>query len=775
MKKLKLTFVFIALATLTCFSQLQNRYWYFGNNAGIDFGNLLNNPQPISGIGNNQGEGVASISDQLGNFLFYTDGNKILRGLNNLVPATLLGDGSSSQSSIIVPSPDSCDLFYIFTVDECYNAARTYGNSVGLQYATVNRSSWVVSNSTRLDSTCCEKVTAIPHSNGTDYWIVSVRPSTKDLIVYSLTSAGVILHKTITINNLSNNFRKGRFGYIKSSLDGTLIAIASGFEGNKGENGNTQSYSDYKSWVDLLRFNPATGDVTSFLKTFETFKNGTKTDTITGAYGVEFSPNGNNLFVSGLGWVNNKKGYLYCFSTTSPYNLIDYETITSSVSSSYVVGALQLGPDNKIYLAQNGATTLGVISNPNNPNFDFAKDFKQNGLNLNCTNCPIGLGLPNLLPTFNMCESSNTCCPNSLNLIQNTNFNKNISTNPGFTSQYKPINSTSKSPLNPGEYAILNPGDAKAICRNWDVKDHSTCLTNGAGNFLVVNGKTGQPNSKKVIWEQTLNGLKGGAEYKFCANFKNLSQCCFDVKPKIDIKFSITGFDLLNQTINVTSANNCGWVELTKNINTGGISPINLKIQIILDESGNGDGNDLAIDDIALVEMRPLDSIFNTFNLSTTVINNSNGDYNITAFPMNSLPNGNGFSWSVCEIDALDSNNDGKYDKYDLDNDGVIFECNSATCTLMSNPSQWWTTSTSFPGYNGTCNLDIANYPNTGVFKKDKMYLIGRGTFSPCNAYSDQRVVLGYIKSSNQVRVSKISGLNSSALKKIALEFGLNK
>ena len=47
--------------------------------------------------------------------------------------------------------------------------------------------------------------------------------------------------------------------------------------------------------------------------------------------------------------------------------------------------------------------------------------------------------------------------------------------------------------------------------------------------------------------------VKSGSEYKFCAKVFNLRNCCFAVTPKIDIKFSVPGNDLLGLSIDDAS------------------------------------------------------------------------------------------------------------------------------------------------------------------------------------------------------------------------------
>ncbi|MBV1923019.1 MAG: T9SS type A sorting domain-containing protein [Flavobacteriaceae bacterium] len=181
------------------------------------------------------------------------------------------------------------------------------------------------------------------------------------------------------------------------------------------------------------------------------------------------------------------------------------------------------------------------------------------------------------------------CCTDekSNNLITNGNFEFGDT---GFTSAYSQSTSTY-----PGEYDVTT--SAAAFGAN--VTDQSFCAdpTTYAANdmFMVVNGKTQQSGSS-VIWEQTIQGLEEGKEYKFCANFKDMEQCTFNIYPNITLS---VGGQIVNQVIDTDDTNPCDW-ERIEICFTAQDSTMNL--QIALDETGNGDGNDLAIDDISLQE-----------------------------------------------------------------------------------------------------------------------------------------------------------------------------
>lgn len=90
-------------------------------------------------------------------------------------------------------------------------------------------------------------------------------------------------------------------------------------------------------------------------------------------YGVEFSPNGNLLYVSNLFRIIQ---YDITLATATQIQNSAYE-VSFGTSGFYSPASLQLGPNNKIYAASGG---LDVINNPNSPG--FACGFQTNILTL---------------------------------------------------------------------------------------------------------------------------------------------------------------------------------------------------------------------------------------------------------------------------------------------------------------------------------------------------------------------------------------------------------
>lgn len=124
--------VFLALV-LNSNAQLQDSNWYFGNEAGLNFDDGTSSPTTLTdGVMSTIG-GSASISDDDGNLLFYTNGINVWGADHEIIPngSGLYGSTTVSQSVLIVPNPNNEKEYYIIT-----NQGQENG-SLGLHYTVV--------------------------------------------------------------------------------------------------------------------------------------------------------------------------------------------------------------------------------------------------------------------------------------------------------------------------------------------------------------------------------------------------------------------------------------------------------------------------------------------------------------------------------------------------------------------------------------------------------------------------------------------------------------
>ena len=360
----------VKLLVISCFlglnlvAQNQASNWYFGENAGLSF-NLDTNTvsRTIDGQLNTR-EGCSSISDDTGNLLFYTDGLTVWNR-NHTVMLNgfgLNGDESSTQSAIIVPKPDDPNIYYVFTVDD----RERDGFTNGLNYSEIDMTldgglgSITVKNVTLLD-VCSEKITAVLKDCITEaIWVVTFASEDGTTGIFNtfhafeVTNLGV--NTTSVKSTLTSNITEGR-GYLKLSPDGTKVASASvGFG------------------LYIYDFDVTLGTVSNDLRL-----NINSTNDGILPYGVEFSPNSKLLYVhssndffdfnnpDNTNDPNNHNSTLTQFDLTQP----DIQSTETTIDERKLYrGALQLGPNGKIYRALSstydiGLPSLGVIENPN--------------------------------------------------------------------------------------------------------------------------------------------------------------------------------------------------------------------------------------------------------------------------------------------------------------------------------------------------------------------------------------------------------------------------
>ncbi len=361
-KTLLVYFVFIF--SLPVFSQREAYNWYFGNKAGITF--HTNPPSALTNGKLSTLEGCASISSWNGRLLFYTDGKSVWDSTHNIMSngTGLKGDLSTTQAAIIVPKPDSSNIYYIFTVTN-------QGGSDGIQYSVVD----MKQNSGRgdilsgrknikLKPNVCEKITAVQHANGHDYWVLTAQFGTDSVFAYLVTS-GVISQKPVFSRSGITISAGYGVGSMKVSTDGKKIAYVNSLL-------NISAVGD---------FDAATGKISNVWGFSSP-----------NAYGVEFSPNTKFLYITEF---SNFRLVRYDLSAGSRAAFIaSRQVVDSSTSAGLMHGSLQLGPDRRIYVAQVSTNFLSVIHAP-----DSSKcRVQRNYISLAPKSC--SLGLPGFIQSF---------------------------------------------------------------------------------------------------------------------------------------------------------------------------------------------------------------------------------------------------------------------------------------------------------------------------------------------------------------------------------------
>jgi hypothetical protein len=342
------------------YSQKQAWKWYFGSNAAMDFSSGV--PEVLYNSVMYQYEGSSSIADENGELLFYTDGLTVWNKEHEVMQngSGLLGDASSTQSSLVVPKPYSDSIYYLFTTSGYWAHYSEIDITLdgGLGAVTGNKNILISNNS-------AEKLAGVHAYNDVDFWVAIHQNNNNTFLAYYVDSNGV---NTTPVVSIVGNQLIGNIGQLQFSPNGKRAAMA--------------SYSSPNSeTVDVFDFNDTTGVLSSHI--------GLPTPGYFQTYGLEFSPN-SQLLYSGA-----NPGY----NQVHQWNLAAGD-VNDIIASDVVVGttlgdcgSLQLGPDGKIYVAQYVSYYVGVINFPDS--VGTACDWNEYAVNLSPGQCQ--LGLPNFV------------------------------------------------------------------------------------------------------------------------------------------------------------------------------------------------------------------------------------------------------------------------------------------------------------------------------------------------------------------------------------------
>ena len=287
------------------------------------------------------------MSDNNGNLLFFTDGvsvwNRNLERMPNGMG--LKGNSSATQSALIVPEPGNCNIYYIFTVP-------AFRDSIPLSYNIVDMTmdgglGDVSSKNIPLYITVSERLTGTLQNNGIDYWVVAQAYGANEFLAFSVTSSGVNTNPIISYSGpLIDSANGGIYdvlGYMKISPNGSKLCYA-----------NLYGYSTSQ----LYDFNNTTGIVSNNVSLVDS-----------SGYGVEFSPDNSKVYIAtgNLPFIITQ----YDLSAGSPTAIqnsakqIAYQEYNQDTTVAELGGALELGPDSKIYVARPNQDILSVINQPN--------------------------------------------------------------------------------------------------------------------------------------------------------------------------------------------------------------------------------------------------------------------------------------------------------------------------------------------------------------------------------------------------------------------------
>lgn len=380
MKKL-LSILLIFFINYSIHSQRETDNWYFGDKAGINF----NQPSPsIQYSGEMETPaGCSSISDDQGNLLFYTNGQTVWNKNHQVMEngEGLTGEIENSQSTIIIPKPNSTSIYYLISTRN--NSSSTPISYPGIYYSEIEISNLfplgkVINKNALLRNSQSSRVTGIHHNDGKSIWLITFGSATSitgsennTFKNYKIDETGI---NTIPIISEQNEIDHGE-GVLKISPDGKTLALA-----------------DYNGiFIHLYNFNSANGEIDFRTK----FGASPGILEFVSAYGIDFSQDSKFLYFTGN---SISKSYLYQYELNTS-NLDPRTKLAESTIYNYK--SVQLSSNGKIYISKtdinnNTQEFLDVINQPEKNGIECR--FAHNAVNLlpSTTN----KGLPNFIQSY---------------------------------------------------------------------------------------------------------------------------------------------------------------------------------------------------------------------------------------------------------------------------------------------------------------------------------------------------------------------------------------
>jgi gliding motility-associated-like protein len=339
-----LVFIFICQSA-TSFAQQYNN-WYFGQKAGLSFNAISGQPLPsvLSNSAMIAYEAASSISDSLGNLLFYTNGITVYNR-HHVVMANgddLDGHVSACQGAVIVQVPGNSNLYYIFTNDAVENQfAGSYKYSI-VDMNLDGGNGAVFSKNNLLWPSCTERLTAARHQNGVDIWIITNDKNSNIFRSWLLTCTGLDINPVVSTSGIVLNMH----AYVNS---GKMIVSPDGKQLCQTHFPFQDESNTISSFIQLFDFNNATGVIFNARKI--EFPNAPYTH-------CAYSPDSKLLYLTRSG----DKAIDQLEATLPSVAAIEASRVVLNTPASYY--DIQLGPDEKIYVAK-ANSRLSVINKPN--------------------------------------------------------------------------------------------------------------------------------------------------------------------------------------------------------------------------------------------------------------------------------------------------------------------------------------------------------------------------------------------------------------------------
>ncbi|TAE85861.1 MAG: hypothetical protein EAY81_06145 [Bacteroidetes bacterium] len=381
-------------------AQNQNNTWLFGTNLGMKFNNKVMSIIPDKASNMLSGAGCAIISDKTsGSVLLYTNGKQVWDKTNSPMRNGTLLKGSSLSHSIsnglIVDNyNNSYFVFYTNDIDEIYYAFVDLKANGGLGE--------VVYKDSLLARGMDLQFTAVRLPNQQGHWLITHQKGTNKFLSYRISNNQIYKSPVISVTG-PQTYPSTQYNYGKMTSNRAGNRLAYGFfpaSGSSIDEAQIAEYAIDKKCGTITILN----DLYTLMGTV--FANSCR---------MSYDATGRYLYVSYYRLGDTYELYQYDMESTDP------SASKVLISASYeVIGDMQLGDDDKIYIAssQNRTFTsrISVVNSPSS--LGAACNFGQNAIELSQNPILGSIGLEHF-PVFvhDISNNKGTDNPPKLNII----------------------------------------------------------------------------------------------------------------------------------------------------------------------------------------------------------------------------------------------------------------------------------------------------------------------------------------------------------------------
>lgn len=353
------------LGSVAASAQKEFNVWCFGDSTGLDFNTTSLVPVPVAGVGLYMGEGSASVADRFtGELLFYSNGETVMNRNHRIMRngTGLKGGYSSGQGALILPMPGDPSKYYLFGV--AHEGHITLPDR-GAFYSIVDMAAdggqgGVTVKNVPLVGPTTEKMVGVPHCNGKDFWVIVHTIGDRRFHAFAVTDRGV---NPVPVVSTAGEVHANPRNWLAASPNGRLLAS-----------------SVARGTMELFDFDPCSGVVSNARVLLPG----------NAGYGLCFSADNTKLYTL----YEHDVWELVQFDLADTNRRYVIDTIVpAGLPNRGYVGAMQLGPDGRIYCAKLSYEWLGVIDQPNLTGPDCG--YRDDGVYLNGRRGV--LGLPNVV------------------------------------------------------------------------------------------------------------------------------------------------------------------------------------------------------------------------------------------------------------------------------------------------------------------------------------------------------------------------------------------